>query len=48
MEVKKVIACESCNAEFHLKHDMMEPSYQIQFCPFCGEELSESDMEEDE
>lgn len=45
---KKVIACESCNSEFSLRHDMLEESYIVTFCPFCGEELSESDMEEDE
>ena len=28
---QKVIACESCNAEFTVKHDMMEETYMSTF-----------------
>ena len=45
---QKVIACESCDAEFTIKHDMMEESYIVSFCPFCGEDvlLEEDDSNE--
>tara|TARA_Y100000590_G_C15173989_1_gene808539 strand:- start:94 stop:249 length:156 start_codon:yes stop_codon:yes gene_type:complete len=36
----KLIVCESCEAEFQIKHSMDERYYQISFCPFCSEELS--------
>jgi len=47
---QKVIACESCNAEFTIKHDMMEESYIVSFCPFCGEDIliEEEDGKEEE
>tara|TARA_Y100000385_G_C12671825_1_gene458322 strand:- start:270 stop:449 length:180 start_codon:yes stop_codon:yes gene_type:complete len=35
----KTLACESCNAEFVIKHDMLEQSYMVSFCPFCGEDI---------
>ena len=35
----KTLACESCNAEFTIKHDMLEQSYMVSFCPFCGEDI---------
>ena len=36
---QRVIGCESCNAEFTIKHEMMEEPYMVSFCPFCGEDL---------
>ena len=37
----KIIVCESCDAEFNIKHHLEPRLYKIEFCPFCGEELNE-------
>jgi len=37
----KLIVCESCDAEFRIKHDMSGRLYKVEFCPFCGDELNE-------
>ena len=46
--VNLVIACNTCNAEFTIKHDMLEQTYIISFCPFCGEDIDEENVEEHE
>ena len=43
--MKIVIFCSSCEAECIIKHDLEEP-YIIGFCPFCGEELDEENIDE--
>lgn len=42
----KLVVCESCEAEFQIKHSMDENYYGIVYCPFCGEDLNE-DLEDD-
>ena len=42
----KLIVCESCDAEFSIKHNMDKRLYTIVHCPFCGEEL-DNDMEDE-
>jgi len=37
----KLLVCESCEAEFYIKHNMNERYYKVTFCSFCGVELSE-------
>ena len=37
----KLVVCESCEAEFSIKHTMDEIYYRISYCTFCGEELSD-------
>ena len=37
----KLIVCDSCEAEFQIKHTMDEKFYILAHCPFCGGELSE-------
>ena len=37
----KLIVCESCDAEFSIKHNMDKRLYNIVHCPFCGAELDE-------
>ena len=37
----KLIVCESCEAEFRIKHSLDDNYYKEKFCPFCGEELQE-------
>ena len=42
----KLIVCESCDAEFSIKHSMSTRQYQIALCPFCGDSL-DNEMEDD-
>tara|TARA_Y100000310_G_scaffold83085_1_gene79758 strand:- start:7566 stop:7718 length:153 start_codon:yes stop_codon:yes gene_type:complete len=45
----KIIVCDSCEAEYKIKHNMNEMYYIMQYCTFCGEDLSdelEDDIEE--
>lgn len=37
--------CTSCDSEFRVVSD--NDSY-IEFCPFCGESITDEDMDEDE
>ena len=36
MAIRKKVVCESCEAEFDVKHNMDEDYYEIEYCPFCG------------
>ena len=36
----KLVVCESCEAEFHIRHSMDDYYYRISYCTFCGTELS--------
>ena len=42
----KLFVCESCEAEFSIKHNMESRLYKIQHCPFCGDALNE-DLEDE-
>ena len=42
----KLMVCESCEAEFTIKHSMDENYYRFSYCSFCGESLEE-EMEDD-
>ena len=42
----KLIVCESCDAEFRIKHDMDKRLYTIEYCPFCGDALNEDREDE--
>jgi len=42
----KLIVCESCEAEFKIRHSLNERYYSVSFCPFCGEDLDE-ELEDD-
>ena len=49
----KLLVCESCEAEFQIKHSMDENYYRVIYCPVCGEDLTgefedEMEWEEDE
>ena len=37
----KLLVCESCEAEFQIKHSMDENYYRVVHCPFCGDDLTE-------
>ena len=43
----KLLVCESCDAEFSIKHNMENRLYKIEHCPFCGEELNNEEMEDE-
>ena len=36
----KLVVCESCEAEFSIKHSMDDYYYRVTHCTFCGTELS--------
>ena len=42
----KLIVCESCDAEFNIKHHLEPRLYKIEFCPFCGEDIDTEHVEE--
>ena len=47
----KLIVCESCEAEYQIKHNLNESYYTAMYCTFCGAELSdelEDEIEWDE
>ena len=39
--MKKLVYCESCDAEFRITHNMDKRLYKILHCPFCGDDLNE-------
>ena len=43
--MKIVIFCSSCEASCNIEHELEEP-YILGFCPFCGEELDEENIDE--
>jgi hydrogenase maturation factor HypF (carbamoyltransferase family) len=36
----KLIVCDSCEAEYQIKHNMNDRYYIIEYCTFCGADLS--------
>lgn len=38
--------CDNCTAEFKIRHQMDEVYFEVNFCPFCGAEITE-DIAED-
>ena len=42
----KLVVCESCEAEFSIKHSMDDYYYRTSYCTFCGTELS-NDIEDE-
>jgi hypothetical protein len=49
--MKKILVCESCEAEFIISHEMSDEHYQVKYCAFCSEEIELEDSlasEEDE
>lgn len=35
--------CESCDADFKIKHTMDDTYYEVNFCPFCGASIEEEE-----
>lgn len=44
MAIKKIVVCELCEAEVVMKHNMDEDYYEIEYCPFCGENIEEDSI----
>ena len=45
----RLVVCESCEAEFKIKHTMDDRLYSVKYCPFCGADLNyEWDDDEEE
>jgi len=42
----KLLVCESCDAEYTIKHHLEPRLYRVDYCPFCGEELT-GDLEDE-
>ena len=40
----KLIVCESCDAEFSVRHYMDEIYFEILCCPFCGAAISDNSI----
>lgn len=39
--------CVECDAVFKIKHDLDGDYYTVGFCPFCGSEIDEDQIDED-
>jgi rRNA maturation endonuclease Nob1 len=39
--------CVECDAVFKIKHDLDRDYYTVGFCPFCGSEIDEDQIDED-
>ncbi len=37
----KLIVCDSCEAEYQIKHNLDSRYYEMRFCTFCGARLLE-------
>tara|TARA_B100001540_G_C15191417_1_gene366588 strand:+ start:284 stop:448 length:165 start_codon:yes stop_codon:yes gene_type:complete len=42
----KLIVCDSCEAEYQIKHNLDGRYYAIEYCTFCGARLSD-ELEDD-
>ena len=43
----KLIVCDSCEAEFSIRHNMNELYYSIEWCPFCASSVGDPDFEDE-
>jgi hypothetical protein len=39
------VHCSICKSESNINHEMESYQYDIEFCPFCGEEIDEDERE---
>ena len=42
----KLVVCESCEAEFSIKHSIDDYYYRVTYCTFCGTELVDELVDE--
>ena len=43
----KLIVCEKCEAEYKISHNINERYYFMEYCTFCGETLSEDELQDE-
>lgn len=43
---KQRFECVECEAIFKISHDMDSSYYDINYCPFCGSDVSENQEDE--
>ena len=43
----KLIVCDSCEAEFSIRHTMDIHYYSIEYCPFCATKVGDPDFEDE-
>ena len=36
--------CDSCDADFKIKHSLDNSFYEVNFCPFCGGEIDNEEQ----
>tara|TARA_Y100000593_G_C4250636_1_gene306984 strand:- start:829 stop:981 length:153 start_codon:yes stop_codon:yes gene_type:complete len=41
----RLVVCESCEAEFKIKHTMDDRLYSLKYCPFCGDDIEEENKD---
>ncbi len=49
--MNKNLYCQECDLEFRVRHEADNEIYVPKYCPFCGEEIEESedyDIEDEE
>jgi hypothetical protein len=46
--MQKQYQCDSCDAEFKIKHALDDHYYEVMFCPFCGSDIEEEEEDENE
>ena len=46
--MQKQYQCDSCDAEFKIKHSMDDDAYEVYYCPFCGGEIDNEEDQEDD
>tara|TARA_S200002703_G_scaffold2826_1_gene4306 strand:- start:529 stop:690 length:162 start_codon:yes stop_codon:yes gene_type:complete len=42
---KTRVTCINCDADFEISHDMND-KYFVEYCPFCGSEIDDFEMDE--
>ena len=46
--MQKVYNCDSCDAEFKIKHTLDEAYYEVMFCPFCAAQIDEQEEDDED
>jgi hypothetical protein len=41
--MQRAYNCDSCDADFKIKHSQDESYYEVNFCPFCGAAIEAED-----
>ena len=44
--MKNHYICETCEADFEVKHEMDESFYEVHFCPFCGAQVNKEEEDD--